>query len=121
MDGDTPPPYAANGGTWSRPTGKNVMGETWPSLLAVPLVAAVAAGLFMGQQAVTFHAVAYAVAALVVPVLFVTHRVYEARARTSVWYVPRQWANGLALIAVTVALVLAAGHAWIVATELAKR
>jgi hypothetical protein len=99
---------------------RNPYAPSWPAFAALALTAtsmalvpvATPLGLAVGG---------YVVAALLAPSLVVVHRAFERRAQQSPRYVRRTLPRRIAAFAIVTGLAAGTAHAWIIATELAKR
>lgn len=103
------------------PSELGVTEPAWPGLAALACAVGAAGALLAPSGSVAWHGAAYAVAAAVVPGFYAVHRHFEMVRQRDVWYRPRPWRPRVVVLAVTLGLVVAGVHGWLLATELAKR
>jgi len=86
------------------------LGAVTLSVMLVPVGGRLAVGL-----------AGYFLAALLAPVFVVIYRVLERRAQQSIHFTRRQPPRRAAALAIVLGLAVGATHAWMIATEIAKR
>jgi hypothetical protein len=94
--------------------------SSWPAIAAVA-AAGLAVALLPVSGSLAIGIVGYLAAALLAPAFVVAYRVIDRQAQQSIRYVRRQLPRRLAAIAIVVGLLAGTTHAWMIATELAKR
>jgi len=99
---------------------RSAQAKSWPAIAALAL-GGLSLALLPVALPLSASVACYAVAALLAPALVVFYRVSERTAQQSVRYVRRQLPRRIAVLAVAMGLLAGAGHAWLIATELAKR
>ncbi len=93
----------------------------WPGAVAAA-AALVSAGLLVvasGQPVVCV--VGYLLGAVAAPALAVVHRVLAERARKHPWFVYAARPGQMVMLALALGMAAGLGHAWFLATELAKQ
>jgi hypothetical protein len=101
-------------------TQRSAYAPSWPALAALALAAA---SVLLVPMATPLGVAigGYVVAALLAPGLVVLHRAFERRAQQNPRYVRRTLPRRIAAFAIVTGLAAGTAHAWIIATELAKR
>lgn len=92
----------------------------WPAVVALTAVC-VSGFLLLPSGRLPLWIIGYTLAAVLAPAFVVLFRVLDRRARQDRVYTRRHAPRRLAALAITLGLVVGATHAWMIATEIAKR
>ncbi len=100
----------------------SVHAPLWPvyGACAAAVLSAVAL-VWAAQLQVWWGVLGYLLGGLVTPLFTVAYRMLRRRARKDPYYLPRPTWERVLLAATVTGIALGVGHAWFVATELAKR
>ena len=94
---------------------------TWPAYAAL-LSSLLAAGLLVQASGRPVIAgLGYVFGAVITPVFAVAHRILYESTRKNPWFVHSEIPGRIVIVALTIGLVAGMGHAWFLATELAKQ
>lgn len=104
-----------------RPTLTPVTPPKWPAVIAAMGALAAVALIPSGGHSLRFAVTGYALGALLVPIFTVLYRFARQKAATHPFYVPRITLERLVLASLLLGITGGLIHAWLVATELAKR
>jgi hypothetical protein len=105
--------------------GKAVLAPAWP--LVVSALSVVLSGTLLalavgkGADDLPLFAWGYVCGAVVAVLFVIVFRNAKVAAQRNAWYSPRQRLSQAALVLITAGILLGVGHAWFLATELAKR
>jgi hypothetical protein len=92
-----------------------------PSTAALVTAVLAAAALFPAQSNLSVAYLGYVLGALLAPLLVVVHRFAVRSAARDLYYVVQPRLKWIAMAAFTIGVCGGAGHAWLIATALAKQ